>query len=269
MKVLRRTAVIVILCIALAGCSPAAKKAAPPTTSTQPDTSTVASAAVSPPAVPPSFGGNAHPTLRPGKSGRLDIIDVGSPYSFGSGSGADVPVEVWNGTSRALSGIEVSGQAISESTAIASGESDFVQPGVLAPGDVAFGIVRFHEDLPSGVSFTLSATGSADTTKLANVQVVEAKYMHPAGGIPGNVGGTVTNPNTAALTDPIPIDLYCFSSTGVFLNASYDFVILANGTGTSLPPGATAAYDINLESDVSGNQLPCPTFLVGSSGNTR
>jgi len=63
-----------------------------------------------------------------------------------SGDGTIVPVEVWNGTSQTVSGVDISGPAMSGSTVVGSGDSQDVEPGVLAPSEVAFGMVFYSQD---------------------------------------------------------------------------------------------------------------------------
>lgn len=213
--------------------------------------------------MPPSFGGTAHPTFSSGASGALDVIYVGTAYSLGSGDGTIVPVEVWNGTSESMTSVDISGPAMSGSTVIGSGDSQDVEPGLLAPGDVAFGMVFYTQNVPSGTTFNLTANGSTDTSFAVNAQVVQANYSASGGGFGGAaVVGTVRNPGTSTISAPIPTDLYCFSATGALLNVSEDFV----AGDAPLAPGATGSYSIDVPTPIGGSQLPCPTFLVGSSG---
>lgn len=239
-----------------------------PSTTTPPATSPPATAPpvpVPPRSVAPSFAGTAHPTLgSSGASGALDVIYAGTAYSLGSGDGTIVPVEVWNGTSQTMSAVDISGPAMSGSTVVGSGDSQDVEPGELAPGQVAFGMVFYSQNLPSGVTFNLTASGSTDTSSFStNVQVVQANYSVSGGlGGGGAVVGTVTNTSTSPISAPIAVDLYCFSSSGILLNVSEDFV----SGDSSLAPGATGSYSVDIPTDASGNQMPCPTYLVGSSG---
>lgn len=234
--------------------------APPPTTTTAPPPTTTTTPA--PPSVPPSFGGTAHPKLSSGTPGSLDVTYVAPPYSLGAGDGTVVPVEVWNGTSQTMSGLDISGPALSGAAVVGSGDSQDVEPGVLAPGQVAFGMVFFSQNLPSGATFDLTATASPGASDYVNATVVQANYS-ASGGLDGpGIVGTVTNHSTVSLSNPIPTDLFCFSSSGVLLSVSEDFVA---GNG-NLGPGATGSYSISLPTDASGNTMSCPTFLVGSSG---
>jgi hypothetical protein len=124
-------------------------------------------------------------------------------------------------------------------------------------------MVFYSQDLPSGVTFNLTATGSIDTSSSQNAQVVQANYS-PSGGLVGGgaVVGTITNPGASSISNPIPTDLYCFSSSGALLSVEESFV----SGSADLAPGATGSYSIDVPTDSSGNALPCPTFLVGSSG---
>lgn len=213
--------------------------------------------------VPQSFGGTAHPKLYSGPYGHLKVTFVGTPYSLGNGDGTVVPVEVWNGTSQTISGLDISGPAISGTTVVGSGDSQDVEPGVLAPGQTAFGMVFYSQNLHGGSTFKLTATASSGASDYANATVEQANYS-ASGGLDGpGIVGTVTNHSTVSMSNPIPTDLYCFSSSGVLLSVSEDFVA---GNG-NLAPGATGSYSVSLPTDAAGNTMPCPTFLVGSSRN--
>lgn len=229
------------------------------TTTAPPQTTTTTKPA--PPSVPPSFGGTAHPKVSSGTAGNLDVTYVGAQYSLGAGDGTVVPVEVWNGTSQTMSGLDISGPAMSGAAVVGSGDSQNVEPGVLAPGQVAFGMVFFSQDLPGGATFKLTATASPGASDYVNATVVQANYS-ASGGLDGpGIVGTVTNHSTVSLSSPIPTDLFCFSSSGILLSVSEDFVA---GNG-NLGPGATGSFSIGIPMDLSGITLPCPTFLVGSS----
>lgn len=245
-------------------------EAAPAYTSSRytatPSSKVVPSATTRPalPSVPRSFDGTAHPKLSSGPSGRLDVTFVGTPYSLGSGAGTVVPVEVWNGTSQTLSGLDISGPAMVGTTVVGSGDSQDVEPGVLAPGQTAFGMVFYSQNLHGGPTFKLTATASSGASNYANATVEQANYSSSGGlGDPGIVG-TVANHSSVSMSSPVPTDLYCFSSSGVLLSVSEDF-IAGNG---NLAPGVTGSYSVSLPTDAAGNTMPCPTFLVGSSGVT-
>ncbi len=214
--------------------------------------------------VPQSFGGTAHPKLYSGPPGHLKVTFVGTPYSLGAADGTVVPVEVWNGTSQTISGLDISGPAMSGTTVVGSGDSQDVEPGVLASGQTAFGMVFYSQNLHGGSTFKLTATASSGASDYANVTVEQANYS-ASGGLDGpGIVGTVTNHSTVSMSNPIPTDLYCFSSSGVLLSVSEDFVA---GNG-NLAPGAAGSYSVSLPTDAAGNTMPCPTFLVGSSGQS-
>jgi hypothetical protein len=157
--------------------------------------------------------------------------------------------------------VDISGAAMSGSTVVGSGDSQNVQPGVLAPSQVAFGMVFFTQALPSGTTFNLTANGSTDLSNASNAQVVQANYS-ASGGLGGaSVVGSVTNPGTVSISSPVETVLYCFDATGALLNVTDGFV----DGNSDLAPGATGSYHIDIGTDSSGNPLPCPTYLVGSS----
>lgn len=186
---------------------------------------------------------------------------VGTPYSLGAGDGTVLPVEVWNGTSQTMSYLDISGAAMSGATVVGSGDSQDVEPSVLAPGQVAFGMVFFTQDLPSGATFKLTATASPGASGLVNATVVQANYS-ASGGLDGpGIVGAVTNHSTVSISSPIEADLFCFSSSGVLLSVSDGFVA---GNG-NLGPGATGSYSLSLPIDASMNTMSCPTFLVGAA----
>ncbi len=187
------------------------------------------------------------------------MIYVGTPYT--QGSGTIVPIEVWNGTSQSVNGVDVAGSAMSGSTVVGSGSSQDVQPAVLDPGQVAFGMVYYSQTLPSGSTFNLKATSSSYSTAL-NAQVVQANYSASGGFGGGSVVGTVSNNGTTTLSSPIETDLYCFNPAGALTYVMSGYV----DGNSDLAPGATGSYSIDVSTDDAGNPLPCPTYLVGSSG---
>jgi hypothetical protein len=197
--------------------------------------------------------------LANGKPGALDVIFVGTPYSLSSSSGTIVPVEVLNATRSVASGIDIAGPAMSGANVIGSGDSQNVQPAIVQPGEVAFGMVFFSQQIPVGSSFSFSATSSSELSLYANAKVVQANYSATGGTIGPGIVGTVTNSGTAAITYPIEADLYCFSSTGVLQSTWGGFV---SGMA-DLTPGATGSYSIDIE-----GPSPCTSFLVGSGGHT-
>ena len=212
------------------------------------------------PKLPQTFAGNAVPALHSEPSGQLSVAFVGTPYSLGSGDGTMVPVEVFNGTDQSVAQVDVSGAASSGSAVVGSGDSQDVEPAVLAPGEVAFGMVFYTQDLPAGVTFTLTATGSNETSNVVNIKVVQANYSG-TGGIAGSgVVGSVMNPSSTNVNAPVQTDLYCFSPTGTLQSVNGGFMA---GNG-GLPPGASGSYSIDIE-----GPAPCTSdFLVGSSGYT-
>jgi hypothetical protein len=161
-----------------------------------------------------------------------------------------------------MSDLDISGPAMSGSTVIGSGDSQDVEPGVLAPGQVAFGMVFFSQNLPGSATFHLTPSAQTGTPDSINAKVDQANYSPTGGDFGAAVVGTVTNDSSGTIQTPIPTDLFCFSSAGFLLGVSEDFV----AGNASLVPGATGSYSIDLPTDAAGNQMPCPTFLVGSSG---
>ena len=141
---------------------------------TVPASSTAAPNTTTEPALLPvsqSFDGTAHPKLYSGPSGHLKVTFVGTPYSLGTDDGTVVPVEVWNGTSQTISGLDISGPAMSGTTVVGSGDSQDVEPGVLAPRQTAFGMVFYSQNLHSGSTFKLTATASSGASDYANAAV--------------------------------------------------------------------------------------------------
>jgi hypothetical protein len=240
--------------------------ASTPTPTTAPPATTVPTTsravAAPPPSVPPTFGGNAHPTLSSGTPDALDVTYVGQAYSEGSGDGTIVPVEVRNGTPQTLSSLDISGPAMSGSTVVGSGDSQEVEPANLAPGQVAFGMVFYSQDLPGGATFNLTVSGSTGGSNYTDIQVVQANYSASGGDFGPGIVGSVTNQSSTSITPPIETDLYCFSSGGTLLYVNNDYV----AGDADLAPGATGSYSIDIPTDANDNPLPCPTFLVGSSG---
>ena len=210
------------------------------------------------PALPRSLSGSAIPAVHGGPAGRLDVIFTGAPYP--QGAATIVPVEVLNATKHDVSHIVVSGPAMSGATVVASGSSDYVQPALLAPGQVAFGIVAYYAHaLPGGTTFDMSASGSKGASSAANLKVVQAAYASSAPMGP-SVVGTVTNTDSHAVKEPIETDLYCFGTNGALLSVSSGFV----AGSKDLAPGDAGSFAIA----VRGPTACTSDFLVGSSGST-
>ncbi len=206
------------------------------------------------PTVPSTFAGNAHPTLKAGKKGTVALVFIGKPVEIGTA--AKVPVEVWNGTSGSIQGIDVAGSASAGGKTVGSGDSQDLQPQNLAPNHVAFGQVFFSEALPTGVTFHLSPTYKKGAgTYRADAKVTTANLSK--GTYSNEVVGTLVNPTKTTMKGPIETDAYCFTG-GMLVDVESGFV---SGSTVVLPPGGTGSFSIDVT-----NTEPCSTYLVGASG---
>lgn len=222
-------------------------KAVPTTTSTS---GAPPAAAVT---IAPVMGGTAKPTLSAGAAGKLDVIFTGTPEATRA---TVVPFIVWNGTSQAVSTVDVAGSASVNGSIVGSGSSQDVEPADVAPGQAAFGKVYFGHAVPSGAAVSLSATSKSGTSNYyANVQVTQANYVagNTTGTLP-TVAGAVTNTGSATVDYPISVGIYCF--TGSALTAVTETFV--SGTA-NLAPGASGSFSTSVTAS-------CTTFLVGASG---
>jgi hypothetical protein len=206
--------------------------------------------------IPASFAGTAHPSVTPGKSGKVSIVFIGAPYSPGNiaSDGTIVPIAIWNGTTKGVNDLSVSGSASSAGRVIGSGQSQNIEPPNLAPGQVAFGIVFFETPVPAGSTFDLSVSTAGSFSNTLVVQTTQANYVAGETGGFNTVVGSVTNTSKVPVTSPISADVFCFTNG----------VLTAVDTGytsgeSNLGPGAIGSYSTNVEDT-------CPTFLVGASG---
>jgi hypothetical protein len=208
--------------------------------------------------ISPLMAGNAHPVVPIPANAALnvDLVFVGTPI-VNDGS-TSVPVEVWNGTSKTVNDLDVSGAAKNATgTVIGSGDSQDIEPQNLSPGQVAFGMVYFETTVPTGsnLSSLVPSYHMGTSTYFLDVKTGQANY------VPGQFGddaitGDVTNQNPGTVTGPVSTVAYCFSAAGALLSVTGGFTSGSN----DLAAGASGGY-----SDTLYDQS-CPTFLVGSSG---
>jgi hypothetical protein len=206
--------------------------------------------------IPSTLAGNAHPNLKAGSLGKLSVIYTGPANNAGNGNGTEVPIAVWNGTSRVVKDIQVSGSAMLGSEVAGSGSSQDIDPPNLEPHQVGFGYVFFQTTPPAGATFKLAATSEGQFSNTLPVQVDQANYV--PGGPDGvnTVVGSISNPNGVTVTGPINTDVFCFTN-GLLTNVETGF---ASGNG-DLPPSGTGSYSTQVFD-------ACPTYLVGASGFT-
>jgi hypothetical protein len=210
--------------------------------------------------VSPLMSGTAHPVIpiTPKSPQNVDLVFVGSPVvDF---STTTVPVEIWNGTSKTVSAIDVSGPAKDPSgKVIGSGDSQDIEPQNVLPGEVAFGMVYFETVVPTGSNLSgLSVTYQSGSSSFdVDIQVTQANYI--AGQYGDNtMTGSVVNKTKTATGAPIETDAYCFSPSGTFLSVTPGFM---SGNG-GLAGGQSGGF-----SD-TGVASICPTYLVGASGHS-
>jgi hypothetical protein len=210
--------------------------------------------------ISPLTGGNAHPVvpIAPNLPHNVDLVFVGSPVvDF---STTTVPVEVWNGTAKTVSSIDVSGPAKDPSgKVVGSGDSQDIEPQNVLPGEVALGMVYFETAIPTGSNLSgLSVTYQSGASSFdVDIQVTQANYI--AGQYGDNtMTGSVVNKTKTPTGSPIETDAYCFSPTGTLLSVTPGFM---SGDG-GLAAGQSGGF-----SD-TGIAAICPTYLVGASGHS-
>ena len=226
------------------------------TTETSDDTTTPPAPGNGTPAAPDAsafvtaFGGAEAIALPPGEPGRLSVIAMGPPDSSQS-----LPVLVRNMTSETFGRIAFSGVARDASGAlVGSGEDQGVQPGIVGPGEIAWGYVYFGIDLPADTVYDITADGepqSDDTFggKLP-LEITEVNVSQDT------IVGIASNTGTTKASGPISVSVLCLSPDGTELRERSDYA-----TGDDLEPGGTSAFTVNFYGDPV-----CGQFLVAASG---
>ena len=230
----------------------AAPETESPTTdpATTPATGDVTPAAPDASAYVTAFGGSEGIVLPPGQPGKLSVIAFGPPDGSQS-----LPVLVRNMTSETFGRITFSGVARDASGAlVGSGEDQGVQPGIVAPGEIAWGYVYFGIDLPADTAYDITAQGEPQSDETFGgklpLEITEVNVSQDT------IVGIASNTGTTKASGPISVSILCLSPDGTELRERSDFA-----TADELEPGGTSAFTVKFFSDPVCNQ-----FLVASSG---
>lgn len=225
-------------------------------TSTTAKKTTTTEAKPAPPALARAsefVGGNVDPAFGPGETGKLSVVAVGSP----DGERESIEFVVRNNTSGPLYGVSATGKVTSAGKLVGSGESQSVQPAVVAPGEIAFGYVYFSAAPPAGSTIEVSATADSKQDDLfREVPLIIGEANPVAGEYSNQVVGEVTAPADVAVSNPAEITVVCVDAVGKLSAHGTDYT----DGDASILPGTSATYSV----DISGQ---CPTFLVGASGS--
>jgi hypothetical protein len=193
----------------------------------------------------PYVGGNPTIRLPAGRPGRIDVVATG-PYDN------TLPIVLRNNTKVTAIRIEVTGSAHSASgKLLAVGEDPGMNPNVVKPGEISFGVVYFDgATLPANARFRLTATWDPSSAKYENRRDL---VVLSASGVSDRIVGFVRNrhPERVTLAEA---EAACFSSAGKLLFTASDFL-----SQKRIRPGERVPFQISLFD-------PCPKFLIAVNG---
>jgi hypothetical protein len=208
----------------------------------------------------PYVGGNASPRLPAGAPGRLSVVARGPGQSA---VGTVIPVVVRNNTARTAIRISVSASALSASgRLLATGKDQTLNPNVVKPGEIAFGIVYFEDvNLPASARFRFNLTSTAP----ANVQFENIRdlIVLNSNRIQERVVGMLRNGYPVRVTGPIGASVACFSPSGRLLYIAEDFT-----DQEQVGPHGTLPFQVGTTPPYGTSGLSCTKYLVGASGFT-
>jgi len=175
-----------------------------------------ASAAAVAAAGPPPIGVlGGLPKLPAGKPGTVSVVAQGAYGQYSPGT--VLPVVIRNATTKAVSGLYVTGTALSpKGHALADGQDEGVQPAVVAPGGLALAFVRFGGSLPAGTRFRLTVaetpagldTGYSSPT---DMPLSGLRYLR------GQLTGTGTNTTRRKVYKTFDVFAACFDRSGALV----------------------------------------------------
>ena len=211
----------------------------------------------------PTLTGTA--TINPPKAprGRVAVVASG-PIDQ---KNKTVPVVVENNTNYAVTRITVAGSARDASgRLVGGGESQFIEPAAIAPGQLAIGYVYFSSGAPpdSTLTFQVATVRSKgpDRDYLATVQVTETNKTVDNSDpefVKTDIIGTVQNPHNVEMTGPIIVVAVCFDAAGNPTAAPEP----GGAAIDTLPPKGTSPFDATFYNET------CNSYLVGGSGFNR
>jgi hypothetical protein len=208
----------------------------------------------------PYVGGNASPRLPAGAPGRLSVVARGPGRSA---VGTVIPIVVRNNTARTVIRISVSATALSANgQLLATGKDQTLNPNIVKPGEIAFGIVYFEDvSLPANARFRFNLTSTAP----ANVQFENIRDLIVLGSqrIQERVVGMLRNGYPVRVTGPIGASVACFSSSGRLLYIADDFT-----DQDQVAPRGTLPFQVDTTPPYGTTGMSCSKYLVGASGFT-
>ncbi len=211
-----------------------------------------AAAAAGPPPSPLGVIGGL-PKLPAGKPGTISVVAQGR-YGLYS-PGTVLPVVIRNSTKRPVTGVYVTGTALSpKGRTLADGQDEGVQPAVIPPAGLALAFVRFGGNLPAGTRFKLTAaetpagvdTGYSSPTDMA---VTGLRYAR------GQVTGTGANTTRKKVYKTFDVFAACFDRSGVLVAFGKTF-----GRKAEAAPGQKVPFALAFAR--SGSAPVCAHVLV-------
>lgn len=232
--------------------SGASVPAAAPSTVAPTRTAPVASKDSAPPlSADTALAGNAQPTYKLGDPNMLAMLDQGPAVNDQSGT-ASMPIAIRNNTGQAVAHVDIAATASVAGKIVATGDSVDTSPSQIQPGQVALVDISFQTKVPKGATFTytsemLPANMSSGNT--GNLKVTQANLVG------GSIVGSAVNDNTAAITGPYAVSVYCFAG-GKLASVHGDY----GSVSANLPHGGSTPFSVNLFG------TPCAQYEVGVSG---
>jgi hypothetical protein len=200
------------------------------------------------------LSGNAQPALPASLPSKVAVVAQGAPV------GADVAVLVYNGASRPVRKVHLTGTAtLADGTASMRSRTSVVVPSVIAPGAFAVARVGFGKaplalDDTVKVKVRKSRTGGSTRTSLT---VRESELSRPMEGpIAQQLSVTLANERSRAVRGHGLLGVMCFGEAG-------DPVL----TVTARVPKGKVAAGATTTTLVDLPEL-CPSYLVGLSRST-
>lgn len=174
---------------------------------------------------------------------------------LGAPDGQLFPFVAYNGTAAPVSRIEVSGRAVdADGNTLGSGSSQSVEPNVVAPGGVAFGIVWIGEELPDGATLDDAQVdytdGLGQYENIVQIDIDQIEFLE------GQITGTVSNPHDIEVSGPISVGVVCLGGDGIPTK-----VVSSYTDRDDVQAGGTSTFSMMLF-----DPLDCAGTLAGSSG---
>ncbi len=187
-----------------------------------------------------------------GEPGEVSIVAVGRPHE------GWVPVIVRNRTSDTLYSVKVTGPARNAAgELIGSGNSLEFYPGVVQPGEWAFGSVLYGLDaLPADAQFELSISADTEPGYVPKINVHTVELTKTSANYSDQIIGIVENNTGRPLTSGITVAGLCFDATGTTPHAYYYTYAARDG----LEVGGTTSFSI-----IMFDKPECDVYVTGAS----